>query len=1733
MKNFCDFFSFVRDIKFECNLYEDEDNKRNANEEEGQNEFETFATAITDRFNLDKSDQIVDKNSSILSKEKSLMQKSHFNLNFSQTVYFHFTSINVSKTNLNDKAFIKAIIPLIEKTPFLQHINLSHNFLTNVVFNKFLEVKHYTIKEINLSYNKILNGNLSQEIPWLFKHFFFLEHLSLRGNFLTNSFLYKIDIKAFDEMVNEIKKITTDGRHREKSVIDMRENNFDLDIIMKKFYLWSIETHNFVLYQRNHLDEGIPTIYDEEEEIYNGMFYDSEEKKSSINKKPNEKNEKIKEDIFNDFKFAQNIEFLFDFPYLKVSKNYFDKDDHSKFSITSKSFEIKKVNQQIKESELEVYQKLFQFFFLIDYHIDPILNSYSHTKSVIMTHKKEYLNQSNEKKTFNELKSLATIKEVELKNYIDIEEKYYKLNEENPDINPIEFHLLQYEMSQEKAKEIFYLYSKLSEAKKPISFITKKLFNIDREINPNGYISDLSLFFDFLMKFKTDFEFQIPFTTLHTLINRIKIEAYLSLCDKDVQALNALQKITSKIHIQGYDSKIKRTFERLKARCEIIDEAMIKIINFSGYEKKADYLTELNNYIDIFTKEAQIINYNSDPVCITRYIQYLRNTFLRRKVSLQYEKLLIQTNNVSYVEKVNNDYDEEYKKYSTITDPYYFKIPEAVKCKELSLHPTLLDYLRIAEVNQKVLASDLEIVSKPNIEMNYGIKNIYDRITFLFLKNSVKRYPQKYGYSMSKNNDFMKVTRVLFRFFNRMDNNSYFHLNDRDQYTNIVIHVPIQESKLNIVYQVTGFNTRFYSTKTDLSILTINKLKLDLLSFTSRDLEHTMFDTKNIKGIKKDECLFYAKVSKHFYRLLRQIISSGNYSIININYICRKVKELQRFFLKTKKSVAKKNPLLFKELSKEFLFLCIKFINRERFEFSDQNEKTKYSFGVFYLVMFYLELSQGMLIYLKQFIAYLYLRRYNSGYCKKIIRALNNPYRYDYVMSSYEVTNRLESKKLPIKIFFQETISETYDIDEHTTVLDLLENVLQNSRFLSRFKEKDLYWIFIEGNSAKENNDFKDTNFYLKGNEFILRVIGQLEEKIIDYHSKKIESENKEEEEEEEEEEGATNEYESFDFGSFERDEKTDQEEEESGSLLNSNENEEPEENPEENHQKSEIRREVEEPEEEKISDSQIIYPNPTKKMEDSFFDANVFFDFFKFVVKRRIFSPNTKGSDVAFQKEEQVGIFEQLANNFYKESYSNLIPKDKCKRISMLLLVNSKLFSSIFLKNNDGNFDIEQNAKRIIPKKIQDGEEFKLSSLKELLAKEIKKTQSKGSLLREFFSIVRSTPALFSNIFTFCTVKKTSTDLISLDSKMNVILDYEMIRLQDCETGEIKLKFLYTDVIKCVLKKDNSKVVKYSFFLLDEETRDHNELKISFETQEAVFIMEDTLSYLQYYLCKNTKSSLYEAPTVKEKAAKFVKHYKLIFRRKLQLSYYDTSVVYKNIECEEEDLKNKKINNECILEYKRKKKEMQRLKEEEEKKKEEERAEKLKKLKEEEERIKGIFNIRRIFKYSPITGELNDGKHNLPPDTQSSGSESEVEIRKIDMEKVNKVKDQEREVKKEKEKIALRKSVEMKVGKGWVISEEEYEDENKEESNDKKKFNDLENSVHSFHEYTESSKSENGEKIYKRFNDKVKDALKMFSEIKFNETESDYISLKKVEKKENKSNASGGGITKRTINIK
>ena len=1176
LKIFTNFLIEFKEIKFKINLFEEDENTINEENLMGGETInkETFVSAFNDRFNLDTYESKQPQQNNVVNNNvKNNMDNIDNKINNNYLSYnFQFLIIDASNTFMNNKGFIKAILPLAQRSPFLEKLLLNNNYLTDDIFMRLHELNsNYNIKTIDLSYNKIKGNNLSSNLRLLITTFFELELINLRGNLIPTSFLNKFNPIKFNNLLINIKKLINEEGKEEnqksekiKLKIDLRENMIDTEKIGNQFYLWQSELFEQYLSNKN--------------KTANEKIEDTEDAENSKEKEKLNENNNINKDA--EFKFNQvlyntdNFIFLFDFPY--KGPNYFEENNNNNNNInkTQKKkkkeykIEIKKLvpkmnieqnnlnfnNSSNEKGSLDYYRQIFKFLFLIEYYFDPILNSFSHTYSAFIHKFREPLNPNNELDIIeNQLKKYLLLDNSKMDLYKDSLVPKYKnimktffsrqiyniarnvdlknkesntFNEMELDNEKISIKFDYKEIPLYEAKEIYYGYKYFNDKYESIFEMTKLLFNLKEKdfcpetgilFNPNSYIKHLFFFYKFILYLNNNNNFSLLLSTYNKLISRIKIESYLAEKERDYYSLQILSTITHGLGLKPYDIKVRKKYELLKIQSNLIDEGLENLINFVD----KDDVTLINAYYDIFMTEANNINYQSELTFIAEFIQFLRNNLIRKKI---YEENYEDKNSITYITKVQNDFDDIYKKYLKISQILIEQIPEGINYKEICVHPNVLDYLEISSMNKDSLLKDLETIKSyinpqnlnnsiynNNNNLNnsvlweYGIRNIFNRLTFLFMKNTKKEYPNKYGYSLSKKNKYLKLTRLLFRFNNGLDGkNIYIKLIEKDKDYKLITKddflnsetTTLNPSLYNIVYCISNFNTNIKTNNKEILRLNkeiisgkdvidnIQRLKLEILKFSPKKKIYPLIDLNlELKNITKEKRKLFQKMSFKFYSKLLEI-NNSNTRIIHYNRMYRKIKELIVFILNLKNHFKKEEEInnnFLMVIYKEIFYICLKFMNRENFNFAYANESDinnnvkRFSFGILYIILFYIEFNLGLKIYIKEFLLALYIQRYFPPYCKHALSALNNNFRYDWIMSSFEIHNRLfYNNIIKIKIYFTYDYYEIYNIDEHTTVYDLFIEIFNNSPFFKNFKNRKLYWIYLVQNDPLKDELLPD-----------------------------------------------------------------------------------------------------------------------------------------------------------------------------------------------------------------------------------------------------------------------------------------------------------------------------------------------------------------------------------------------------------------------------------------------------------------------------------------------------------------------------------------------------------------------------------------------------------------------------------------------------------------------------------
>ena len=88
--------------------------------------------------------------------------------------------------------------------------------------------------------------------------------------------------------------------------------------------------------------------------------------------------------------------------------------------------------------------------------------------------------------------------------------------------------------------------------------------------------------------------------------------------------------------------KVQTAYLKLQTRSKTILEGLRSIINFEGseLEKNKNFFHEINNFLDIFLREAETINLRNDLIDVAQALQFYRNNKLRFRLFKVFENTL-------------------------------------------------------------------------------------------------------------------------------------------------------------------------------------------------------------------------------------------------------------------------------------------------------------------------------------------------------------------------------------------------------------------------------------------------------------------------------------------------------------------------------------------------------------------------------------------------------------------------------------------------------------------------------------------------------------------------------------------------------------------------------------------------------------------------------------------------------------------------------------------------------------------------------------------------------------------------------------------------------------------------------------------------------------------------------------------------------------------------------------
>lgn len=118
-------------------------------------------------------------------------------------------------------------------------------------------------------------------------------------------------------------------------------------------------------------------------------------------------------------------------------------------------------------------------------------------------------------------------------------------------------------------------------------------------------------------------------------------------------------------------------------------------------------------------------------------------------------------------DKTMNVYDEKYDKYIDLS-PEELGLTSEVE-PNLGMHPLNTNYVKISNLNLNYVKKNVKEACKfLKDEESYPFRNIFDRCHFLLCETS-ETGEQSKAYNLGRNDTFLKLARIIFRYRNSLD----------------------------------------------------------------------------------------------------------------------------------------------------------------------------------------------------------------------------------------------------------------------------------------------------------------------------------------------------------------------------------------------------------------------------------------------------------------------------------------------------------------------------------------------------------------------------------------------------------------------------------------------------------------------------------------------------------------------------------------------------------------------------------------------------------------------------------------------------------------------------------------------------------------------------------------------------------------------------------------------------
>jgi hypothetical protein len=248
-------------------------------------------------------------------------------------------------------------------------------------------------------------------------------------------------------------------------------------------------------------------------------------------------------------------------------------------------------------------------------------------------------------------------------------------------------------------------------------------------------------------------------------------------------------------------------------------------------------------------------------------------------------------------------------------------------------------------------------------------------------------------FHLHKQNNFLKMARVLFRYHNNLDiifykdnyiveiaaynkpSRTYFSTTSSNNNVNNNLDSAFAQDRTAMIKYSELKSMPIFDKQrnTEFTSKEISEYKKFILSFNEKILEESLVDTSKF-------LITGGEFTEKKFNILANIINKKLYEMIDQNFtekgckfsnVCSKIREFIIFYNELKENLSKNNNSVkfFELLNIEIILQCYRHANRD--EFSSQGKQVQYVLAFMSIMSYYQELQNNFAICYKKFLQYL------------------------------------------------------------------------------------------------------------------------------------------------------------------------------------------------------------------------------------------------------------------------------------------------------------------------------------------------------------------------------------------------------------------------------------------------------------------------------------------------------------------------------------------------------------------------------------------------------------------------------------------------------------------------------------------------------------------------------------------------------------------------------------------